>query len=61
MHNRHHCRNPYRSDLFQPPPPTPAWNSLPQPVVQSIVELLARLLRAERTRRALLRKEVGNE
>ena len=39
MHHRRRRHNRYLSDLFQPPAQTPAWNSLPQPVARSVVEL----------------------
>jgi hypothetical protein len=56
-------RNAYRSDLFQPLPPTPTWDSLSLPVVRKVVEVLAQMLHEERRRRmlALVRKEVGHE
>jgi hypothetical protein len=56
-------RNAYRSDLFQPSPPTPTWDSLSRPVVRRVVEVLAQMLHDERRRRTLAtaRKEVGHE
>jgi hypothetical protein len=59
-----HCRrNTYRSDLFQPLPPTPTWDSLSLSVARKVIEVLAQILHAERQRRmlALARKEVDNE
>jgi hypothetical protein len=62
---RNSCRrsNTYRSDLFQPTPPTPTWDSLSLPVVRKVVEVLAQMLHEERQRRLLTmaRKEDGNE
>jgi hypothetical protein len=62
---RKSCRrtNAYRSDLFQPLPPTPTWDSLPLPVVRRVIEVLAQVLHEERRRRTLAtaRKEVGHE
>jgi hypothetical protein len=59
-----HRQNAYRSDLFQPLPPTPTWDSLSLPVVRKVIEVLAQILDEERRRRrmlAMVRKEVGDE
>jgi hypothetical protein len=49
--------------LFHPPRRYPSWDSLPAPVRQQLIQLLARLMREHRTREIAKgqREEAGHE
>ena len=47
---RRHPTQPW--DLFHPLPQTPMWEELPRPMKRQLTELVARLLREQRDRKA---------